>query len=111
MSNELTNSLKSVAEKVAGYVSEAARLSVVTQYVEIGATAMDFKDAHPAAQTVIKLDGDCESVVPVRRAATGILEVDADLFALHERNVATAIDYRTRMMDALLQTFKDTIGR
>jgi hypothetical protein len=111
MSNELTNSLKTVAEKVAGYVGEAAKLTVVTQYVEIGANAVDFKESHPAAQTVIQLDGDCASVVPMRRAASGNLEVDADLFSLHERNVATAIDYRTRMMDALLSTFKDAVGR
>jgi hypothetical protein len=111
MPNELTNSLKIVAEKVAGYVSQAAELSVETQYVEIGTNTANFANALPAASTIIKLDGDCKSVIPVRRAETGSLEVDSALFELHERNVATAIDYRTRMMGALLQTLKEAVGR
>jgi hypothetical protein len=109
MPNELTNSLKIVAEKVAGYVSKAAELSVETQYIEVGTNEVNFEAAHPAASTVIKLDGDCKSVIPVRRTESGSLEVDAALFELHERNVATAIDYRTRMMDALLQTLRDAV--
>lgn len=111
MPNELTNSLKSVAEKVVGYVGQVAELKVETEYIEIGSDVVNFTQARPAASTIIKLDGDCKSVIPVRRAATGALEVDADFFALHERNVATAIDYRTRMMEALLQTFKDAANR
>jgi hypothetical protein len=111
MPNELTNSLKLVAEKVAGYVGQVAELSVETKYVEIGANAVNFADALPIASTIIKLDGDCKSVIPVRRAETGALEVDSALFELHQRNVATAIEYRTRMMGALLQTFKEAVNR
>jgi hypothetical protein len=113
MPSDLTNSLKAVAEKVSDFVSKAAELKVETYYVEVGGAAavVNFDAASPAASTLIQLDGDCKSVIPVRRNQAGELEVDSDLFALHERNVATAIDYRTRMMDALLQTLKETITR
>jgi hypothetical protein len=112
MPNELTNSLKSVAEKVAAYVEKVAELSVETQYMELDAKAVNFEGAHPAASTLIKLDGDCKSIIPMRRAASGGgLEVDAAIFELHQSNVSTAIEYRTRMMEALLQAFKEAVGR
>lgn len=111
MPNELTNSIKSVAEKIASYVSKAAELSVVTEYVEIGSKAVDFTQARPAASTIIKLDGDCKSVIPVRKGETGSLEVDAALFEIHQANVSTAIEYRAKMMDALLQALREATGR
>jgi len=112
MANEFANSLKSVAERVASYVNKAAELSVETQYVEMDGNQTGSTTTHLAASTTIKMDGDCKSVIPVRRAANGNgLEVDAALYEIHQRNVATAIEYRTRMMDALLQALKDAIGR
>jgi hypothetical protein len=39
------------------------------------------------------------------RAGQGdTLEVDMTLFELHQQNVSTAIDYRARILDALLGT-------
>lgn len=111
MPNELTNSLKTVAEKVAGYVSRAAELKVETEYIEIDGDSTVLPAPKPAASTVIKLDGDCKSVIPVRRGETGDLEVDAALFELHQSNVSTAIEYREKMMNALLQALRDAAGR
>ena len=71
MPNELTNSLKSVAEKVAAYVEKVSELSVETQYMELDAGVLNFNSARPAASTVIQLDGDCKSIIPMRRAANG----------------------------------------
>jgi hypothetical protein len=56
------------------------------------------------------MDGDCSAVVPLRKTETGALEVDNGLFEMHQNNVATAIDYRTKMMAALLQTLKQSIS-
>jgi len=111
MATELENSIKNAAAKVSEYVADVATMVVETKYVEIGAGGgVDFDQAKPAARTLIKLDGDSETIVPMRAAETGESEVDTVLFDLHERNVATAIDYRASMLDALLGTLKSGIG-
>lgn len=111
MAGELTNALKKVAEKVASYVDEAATLTVRTSYVEVGGATATFEKPKIAASTVIKLDGDCEVVLPVQRGSNEQMEVDATVFEMHERNVKTAIEYRSKMMQSLLQTFREAVGR
>ncbi|RPJ46556.1 MAG: hypothetical protein EHM21_08630 [Chloroflexi bacterium] len=110
MANEINTALKSVAEKIARYVEDVSEMTVETRYVDLGQT-VNFEDALPAARTEIRLDGDCATVLPVRKNDAGATVVDVDLFDMHQQNVATAIDYRARMMDALLQTFKQAVSR
>ncbi len=110
MANEINNALKSAAGKIAKYVEDVATMTVETRYVDLGGTAVDFDKALPAARTEIRMDGDCSTVLPVRKNEAGAFIVDGDLFEMHQQNVATAIDYRTRMMDALLQTLKQAIS-
>jgi hypothetical protein len=103
MASDLENSVRSAAEKVAKYVSDVATMTVETKYVEIGNGGdVDFAQAKPIARTVIRLDGDSDGVVPLVEAETGRMEVDADLMDLHQRNVTTAIEYRARLLNALL---------
>jgi hypothetical protein len=105
MASELETALKNAAASVAQYVKDIATMTVETQYVEVGPDgAVDFSQAHPVARTVIKLDGDSQSVVPVRRNEAGVQEVDSGLFELHQQNVTTTIEYRARMLNALLST-------
>ena len=107
MATELQNSLKKAAEKVADYVDNVATLTVETQYVHIGLGAdVNFGQAKPVARTVIKIDGDCQTVVPMQEDKEKRLEVDTALFELHQQNVATAIEYRARIMNALLSTLQ-----
>ena len=110
MATELENSIKNAAEKVAKYVADVATMTVETKYVEIGTGGdVDFSQARPAARTVIKLDGDSETIIPVRKPEMGEPEADTTLFDLHQSNVTTAIDYRASMLDALLGTLKSGI--
>lgn len=109
MANELSSALKAAAEKIVKYIEDCAVMTVETRYVEINGSAVNFEGAQPVACTIIRLDGDSSAVLPMRRNDVGALVVDTDLFEMHERNVAVAIDYRTRMMDALLQTFKTSL--
>jgi hypothetical protein len=109
MPNEFNTALKKAAQKISTYVDNVATMTVETRFVDIGET-VNFDKALPAARTEIRLDGDCATILPMRKNEAGILAVDGDLFAMHQQNVATAIDYRARMMDALLQTFKQTIS-
>ncbi len=107
MANEFENAVKSAAATVAKYVDDAAELTVETKFVEAGQQGFsDFNSAMPAARTIIRLDGDCEVVAPMRKTENGVLEVDTGLFELHQKNVQTAIDYRARILDALLGVIK-----
>jgi hypothetical protein len=102
MANEFETALKDTVKKVAQYVDDAATLTIETQYVEIGSDgAANFEAAKPVARTVIKLDGDSAATLPMHRNEAGVLEVDEALFELHQENVATAIEYRARILNAL----------
>jgi hypothetical protein len=82
-----------------------------TAYVHIGAGGdVDFSHAKPIACIVIKLDGDREAILPMRQTQNGGLKVDAALLDLHQRNVTTAMEYRERILHALLSAFQ-TLAR
>ena len=105
MVSELDTALKNAATVVGQYVKDVATMTVETKYVVLGTDgSVDFSQARPAARTIIKLDGDSESVVPVRLNQAGVTEVDSALLELHQQNVTTTIEYRTRMLNALLGT-------
>ena len=103
MANEVREAMKSAAEKIAKYVDDVATMSVETQYVEVGAASFD--NAKLAARTVVKLDGDSQTVVPTQQGEAK-LEVDMSLFEVHQQNVQAAIDYRAKMMNALLSLLR-----
>ncbi len=113
MPSELEQSVKRAAEHIVKYVEDAATLKVQTRYVEISADTGASAKPKPAAYTEIKLDGDADTVIPVRKAENSSeLEVDTSLFDIHERNVQTAIEYRARMLDALIEVLQtQTRGR
>jgi hypothetical protein len=103
MATDYTTSLKNAAASVAKYIDDAATMEVITKFVEIDSSAApDFDSARPVARTIIKLDADSETVIPMRKGASGALEVDSALFEIHQANVATAIDYRASLLDAML---------
>jgi phage-related minor tail protein len=105
MAKEIENALKNAATAVAQYVKDAATMQVETRYVILEANgSANFEQAAPIARTVIKLDGDSETVVPMRRNEAGVLEVDTGLFEMHQQNVNTAIEYRARILNSLLST-------
>jgi hypothetical protein len=103
MANDYLASIRNAAASVAKYIEDAASMEVVTKYVEIGDSASsDFEQAMPVARTIVKLDADSETIFPMRKNKDGVLEVDLGLFELHQQNVATAIDYRARILNALV---------
>ena len=110
MANEMENALKNAAASVAQYVKDASVMQVETRFVEIGdGNEVNFDQAKPVARSIIKLDGDSETVIPLRRSEAGTLEVDGGLFDLHQQNVTTAIDYRARILNALLSTLTRSV--
>jgi hypothetical protein len=105
MASDFDNALRTAAGKIAAYVEDAATMTVITQYVTIAANGdADFTTARPVARTILRLDGDSEAIVPVREteAGSGRFEPDATLLDLHERNVAAATEYRSRVLQSLI---------
>ena len=107
MANNIESSILSAVERITAYVGNIATMSVETKYVRIDDQKdVDFSQSKPVARTIVKIDGDSESIVPVRVSEAGKVEVDADLFNLHQQNVSTAIEYRARLLDALIGMLK-----
>jgi hypothetical protein len=107
MANGLENAIRAAADKIAHYVQDVAEMKVETLYVRLGVDGpTDFSQARPVAQTIVSLDGDSKVILPLREAEAGHLEVEAALFDLHQRNVTTAIEYRARILHALLSAFQ-----
>lgn len=105
MANELENAIKGAASAVAQYVKDAAILTVETKFIETGREKFgEFDKALPLARTIIRLDGDCETIAPLRKTESGSMEVDSGLLELHQINVNTAIEYRARILNSLLAT-------
>jgi hypothetical protein len=105
MANEFETALKNAATSVARYVQDASEMMVETKYVDVSDTGTpDFAAARPVARTIIRLDGDSEVIVPIRQSGSGTPDVDLSLFDLHQQNVATTIEYRARILNALLST-------
>lgn len=103
MANEITQALKNTATKIAEYVDNISTMSVQTNYVLVGGGA----DATQLeAKTVVKLDGDSTNTVPLVKGPDGNVTVDQELFEIHKANVATAVDYRSRMIAALLNALQ-----
>lgn len=115
MASELENALKNVANQIATYVGEAAQLRVETRIIEIApgdnqggvpvAPNIPEKEEKPgklAAMTSINLDGDNVTALPIQKTTGDRWEVDTELFEIHQRNVTTAIEYRSSILNALL---------
>jgi hypothetical protein len=115
MAGEFESTIRSAALKIAKYVEDAAELRVETRYAQVAPTEgtalqiapaaeVDFATYKLAALSVVKLDGDCQAVIPVRETEpnSGRLEPDTALLDLHERNVNAAIEYRARILHALV---------
>jgi hypothetical protein len=111
MADRLESALRTAADKIAHYVQDVAEMKVETLYVRIGADGPpDFNQARPVAQTIVSLDGDSKVVVPLHEAEAGRFEVDTALFDLHQRNVTMAIEYRVRILNALLSALQSLAG-
>lgn len=117
MTSELEATIKHIVEKVAQYVEDVATLTVETRYLPIddGATprtsdqaqlVRTFDQAQPVARTTIGLDSDSETIIPMRRGKDQVLEVDGELFNIHQANVTAAMTYRTQMMQILLDVLR-----
>lgn len=107
MASDFEASFRQAASKIASYVDDASKMTVITQYVIVAANGdVDFAQAKPLARTEFKIDGDSSSIVPMRTTLEGAVGLDRDLLALHEANVNAAIEYRARILNALVSALR-----
>jgi metal-dependent amidase/aminoacylase/carboxypeptidase family protein len=103
MPSELENNIRAAAEKLAKALADASSLTVETKYIEIDPQNPNNLDsAFLVAHTVIQLDGDQNTIIPMRRGDSGGLILDETLLDVHQQNVNNAIDYRTKSIETLL---------
>ena len=103
MPSELENNIRAAAEKLAKALADASDLTVETKYVELDPQNPEKIDRpFLVAKTVIQLDGDQETIIPLRRGETGGLSLDDALLDVHLRNVTTTIEYRKSSIQSLI---------
>src|SRR5688572_30609106 len=104
MANELENSVRNAAQKIVKAIEDASAMTVETYYVEVKPPEAGGVEAQPvrAASTTVEWDGDSKTTIPMHQTAAGGFEVDTALLDLHQRNVAVATEYRTRLLNSLL---------
>jgi hypothetical protein len=118
MSEDFQEILRDTAEKIKELVANAATMNVETWYVEMGVDEVPIDDrgkaqfrqnAHPAAMTEVRFDGDSIAILPMRRGEDDRLMVDRQVKELHDHNVKTATDYRAGILNSLVGLLKDVI--
>lgn len=103
MPSELETNIRVASEKLAKALADASDITVETRYVEMESKPTEnLENSKLVARTVIQLDGDNTSVIPMYRTDTGRLELNESLLDIHLRNVSTTIEYRTNTLEALL---------
>jgi hypothetical protein len=107
MADELEAAMARVAERIGKFAEDLSTLTVETKYVVVARDGdADFTQAKPIAKTEMTLDGDANAILPLRNASEGQLELDNALLELHQRNVSAAIEYRARILNALVETLR-----
>ncbi len=117
MSEDFQEILRDTAEKIRELVANAATMNVETWYIEMGVdqVAIDQgkaqfrQNAHPAAMTEVRFDGDSIAILPMRRGEDDRLMVDRQVKEMHDHNVKTATDYRAGILNSLVGLLKEAI--
>jgi len=97
VTTDLVQALRQAGQELARQISDASGLQVQTFFTVVG------ENTEPAlvASTKIELDGDTDTVIPLRREADSLVR-DIDLLELHQVSVENAIAYREKLLDQIL---------
>ncbi len=118
MSEDFQEILRDTAEKIRELVANAATMNVETWYIEMGVDQVAIDDqgkaqfrqnAHPAAMTEVRFDGDSIAILPMRRGEDDRLMVERQVKEMHDHNVKTATDYRAGILNSLVGLLKEAI--
>jgi len=99
--NDLRAALESAGRKLAAALNDLQALEVQTRWVEVKAGVNDEKNAQLVASTRIELDGDTSVIVPMKDE-NGAIVPDQALLALHKESVENAIQYRSQLIQMVV---------
>ena len=75
MASDLESALREIGTSLAGYVKDAASMTVESRYVHVTIDQdADFAQSKALAHTEIHLDGDSKMIFPLRQGEDGYLE-------------------------------------
>ena len=107
MANDLEANIRTALENLTKALADVSKVTIETRYKPIDAqNPNDLDNSFLAARTVIKLDGDHESIIPVASTGSGSIVLETALLDLRLRNVQTAIEYRTHVLNTLVDLFR-----
>jgi hypothetical protein len=96
---DVENALKAAAQKLTALLTDAAELTVTTNYIVVGQNG----NPERSASTTFQVDGDVTVAVPVTKDGKGELVAQDFLFKIHQENVKVATEYRARIVAALVE--------
>jgi len=102
--SELMATLKSIVTKASKWIEDESKLTVTTNFMVAGQAAPEL-----TAKTEVELTGDTTVDVPTNKSGEGVLSVATELYSLHQTNVEMALDYRTQLLNALMQGLKSIL--
>ena len=105
MANELQTMVQNTLQRMAKALEDAIELRVETRCMVLDGRhegPQSEERSQLLARTVLGLDGDMEVLVPVTRDSAGQVTQNEEMFALHQRNVQQALDYRADLLKLLL---------
>ncbi|NJM39876.1 MAG: hypothetical protein HC853_03420 [Anaerolineae bacterium] len=107
MAEQWEDTIKSMAQKLAETIRDATELTVETSFVRV----TDDPNAKPLAvlKSTIKLDQDSAVSVPVVMGADNTYSVQRELYDIHKTSVDSALEYRARMVAALVEAVKSRL--
>lgn len=108
--SDLRTALESASRKLANALNDLQALRVETRWVEVKQNAFDEKDSRLVASTQIELDGDTTVVVPLRDE-NGALVPDQALLDMHKEAVASAMEYRSMLLEMVTDFFRQARSR
>jgi len=107
---DLREALQSAGRKLAEALNDLQALEVKTKSVDVKAGILNEKDARIIAYTKIELDGDTTVIVPTQDE-NGALVLDQAMLALHKESVADAMQYRTQIINMVVDFFRQGRAR
>jgi isocitrate dehydrogenase kinase/phosphatase len=101
--SSIERNINEVIQQITAALKDAAEITVSTKFVEVEPNAAtEPAAAKLLAQTIIRLDGDYDAIVPMRKNADGNVQIDDTLLELHREHVRQAREYRDGLLQILL---------
>jgi len=108
---DLQQALRQASAALAEQISDLTSLKVRTLWVKVSEDgAFKEEDARPVAATTIELDGDTTMIIPMRDE-NGVLVRDDALLEVHLGSVKSAMEYRQKLIETIIDTVRQARER